>query len=242
MNWHFRYLQQATWTRDLRSYLFDQADLIHARQVLEVGCGTGAILQGLVTPATLHGLDIDPAALAQCRLHAPRALLTHGDGLRLPYPAQIFDIVYCHYFLLWVPDPLQAVLEMRRVTKPGGHILAMAEPDYSARVDEPPELKILGNWQIESLKHQGADPGFGARLAETFHQAGIRLQETGTIQGDEREPSAEEWDLEWEVIESDLAGSIPRGQILEMKQLDQQARARGERILHVPTHFAWGQT
>jgi SAM-dependent methyltransferase len=168
--------------------------------------------------------------------------MTQGNGLRLPYPSHILDIVYCHYFLLWVTDPLQALLEMRRVAKPGGHILALAEPDYYARVDEPPELKILGEWQIAALEHQGADPGFGRRLAETFHQADIRLQETGTIRGDGMEPSAEEWDLEWAVIESDLAGSVPSGQILEMKELDQQARMRGERILHVPTHFVWGQT
>jgi hypothetical protein len=29
--------------------------------------------------------------------------------------------------------------------------------------------------------------------------------------------------------------------ILKMKELDKTARERGERILHVPTHFAWGQ-
>jgi SAM-dependent methyltransferase len=242
MNWHARYLQQAAWTRDLRAYLFDQADLPHAQRVLEVGCGTGAILQDLVTPAAIHGLDIDRDALTQCRLHVPRAVLTRGDGLQLPHPGQIFDIVYCHFFLLWVPDPLQAVLEMHRVTKPGGHILALAEPDYSARVDEPPELKVLGEWQVTALIRQGADPGFGRRLAETFHQAGISLRETGTIQGEDREPSAEDWDMEWTVIESDIEGFVPGGQIQKMKQADRQARARGERILHVPTHFAWGQT
>lgn len=241
MNWHARYLQQASWTRELRAYLFDQADLTQAQRVLEVGCGTGAILQDLVTPATLHGLDLDPAALARCRLHAPRAVLTQGNGLQLPYPNHTFDIVYCHYFLLWVPDPLQAVLEMYRVTKPGGHILALAEPDYSARVDQPAVLKILGEWQIAALERQGADPAFGAHLAETFHRAGIKLRETGTIQGGGREPSAQEWDMEWAVVESDVAGFVPSGQIQKMKELDLQARAKGERILHVPTHFAWGQ-
>lgn len=241
MNWHARYLQQAAWTRDLRAYLFDKTDLTHAAHVLEVGCGTGAILQGLITPASLHGLDIDPVALAQCRLHAPRAVLTCGDGLHLPYPDHNFDIVYCHYFLLWVANPLQAVREMQRVTKSGGHILALAEPDYSNRVDEPPELKILGKWQIAALQRQGADPGFGARLAETFHQAGIQLRETGTIQGGGKEPSAEEWEMEWAVIESDLAGVVPPEKILEMKAFDEQARRRGKRVLHVPTHFAWGQ-
>jgi ubiquinone/menaquinone biosynthesis C-methylase UbiE len=99
MNWHARYQQQASWTRDLRVYLFEKARLNQARRVLEVGCGTGAILQELVTPATLQGLDLDPATLAQCHRHAPHAILTRGDGLLLPFPSQAFDIVYCHYFL-----------------------------------------------------------------------------------------------------------------------------------------------
>jgi ubiquinone/menaquinone biosynthesis C-methylase UbiE len=44
MNWHNRFLQQAGWTRDLRTYLFAQAGIERARRVLEVGCGTGAVL------------------------------------------------------------------------------------------------------------------------------------------------------------------------------------------------------
>jgi hypothetical protein len=127
------------------------------------------------------------------------------------------------------------------VTKIGGHILSIAEPDYTARLDEPRELVPLGQWQAESLRRQGADPGLGARLADLFFKAGIKLLETGTIQNAEREPSPEAWGTEWEVIESDLAGFIPSEEIYRMKRLDQQARARGERKLHVPTYFAWGQ-
>ena len=240
MNWHQRYAQQATWTRDLRAYLFEQAGLVDAQGVLEVGCGTGAILHELVTPAYLHGLDINPSSLKECRVHAPKALLVEGNALSLPYPNESFDIVYCHFLLLWVRDPLQALLEMKRVTKPGGHLLAFAEPDYSQRIDRPDELIPLGRWQAESLKRQGADPGFGARLAESFFEAGIRINETGTIQGVDREPSPEEWEMEWAVIESDLAGTVPAADIQNMKKLDQQARARGVRVLHVPTYFAWG--
>ena len=46
--------------------------------------------------------------------------------------------------------------------------------------------------------------------------------------------------MEWAVIESDLAGTVPAADIQNMKRLDQQARARGVRVLHVPTYFAWG--
>ena len=241
MNWHQRYAQQATWTRDLRAYLFEQAGLADAQGVLEVGCGTGAILHELVTPASLHGLDINPSSLKECRVHAPKALLVEGNALSLPYPNESFDIVYCHFLLLWVRDPLQALLEMKRVTRPKGHILAFAEPDYSQRVDQPNELLPLGRWQTESLKRQGADPGFGARLAESFFQAGIKINETGTIQGVEKEPSPAEWEIEWAVIESDLAGIVPDADIQSMKMLDRQARSNGKRLLHVPTYFAWGR-
>ena len=98
MNWHHRYLQQAAWTSDLRGYLFDKTGLSQARRVLEVGCGTGAILSTLQTSASssrtmsLHGLDLDAAALNEAHLHAPNALLTRGDAHSLPYSNQSFDI------------------------------------------------------------------------------------------------------------------------------------------------------
>jgi len=241
MDWHTRYTQQATWTRNLRAYLFEKAELGHAHRVLEVGCGTGAILHELVTPASLFGLDINPTVLAECRMHAPMTVLVQGNALSLPYQDQSFDIVYCHFLLLWVHDPLQALLEMKRLTKPGGHVIAFAEPDYSQRIDKPDELIPLGNWQTESLKQQGANPGFGAQLAESFFEAAIKLHETGTIQGMDKEPSPDEWEMEWAVIESDLSGIVPDAEIQKMKKLDQQAWSQGERVLHVPTYFAWGQ-
>ena len=241
MNWHKRYTHQATWTRDLRTYLFEKAGLANARHILEVGCGTGAILHELVTPASIFGLDINLSSLAECKINAPKAELVQGNALSLPYSSQTFEIVYCHFLLLWVRDPVQALLEMKRVTKSDGHIIAFAEPDYSQRIDKPDELIPLGEWQTESLKRQGADPSFGARLANSFFEAGIKVNETGTIQGVEKEPSHDEWEIEWAVIESDLAGVVRDADIQKMKRLDQQARARGERVLHVPTYFALGQ-
>jgi ubiquinone/menaquinone biosynthesis C-methylase UbiE len=239
MNWHSRYLQQAAWTHDLRTYLFEQAGLKNARRVLEVGCGTGAILHDLATPAALHGLDLEPGSLAECRIHAPTVSLARGDAHFLPYPDQSFDIVYCHFLLLWVHDPLQVVREMARV---GQSVLALAEPDYSQRVDEPSALKPLGEWQTEALRRQGANPSFGAMLAETFYQAGIKLIETGPIQSKAVMRSVEDWKNEWAVIESDLEGIIPNKEIQKMKRLDESARRHGERTLQVPTIFAWGKT
>jgi hypothetical protein len=109
-------------------------------------------------------------------------------------------------------------------------------------VDEPPELAVLGRWQAESLKRQGADLSMGARLAELFFRAGIELVETGAIQSREVEAlSPSEWELEWAVLENDLAGFVPVEEVRRLKEIDTQARARGARVLHVPTYFAWGR-
>jgi SAM-dependent methyltransferase len=248
INWHHRYLQQAVWTRGLRDYLFDKTKLSRAERLLEVGCGTGAILSTLQTSASssrtmsLHGLDLDAAALNEAHLHVPTAFLTRGDAHALPYSNQSFDIAYCHFLLLWVNDPLQALTEMKRVTKSNGYVLALAEPDYTARTDQPDELAELGRLQNESLQRQGADISLGARLADLFFRAGINIIETGVIQSRENDAlSSEEWQNEWVVIESDLAESVTKKEIGHLKKLDQEARKRETRMLNVPTYFTWGQ-
>ena len=241
MNWHTRYTQQAAWTHGLREYIFEKIKRDMGSSVLEVGCGTGAVLSALPSRFEPHGLDIDASALAECRSHAPHACLVQGDALQLPYSDNTFDVVYSHYLLLWVRAPLQALDEMKRVTRLGGHVIAFAEPNYLERVDQPGKLVQLGEWQTEALTRQGVDPGLGARLADLFFEAGIKIVETGTLQGREREPSLREWEIEWEVIESDLRGWVPEQDIQNLKRLDKKAREEGRRVLHVPTYFAWGR-
>jgi SAM-dependent methyltransferase len=242
MNWHSRYTQQASWTRDLRAYLFERTGLKSAGRFLEVGCGTGAVLSGIVSSASSHGLDIQFASLEDTRLNAPSAILVQGDALSLPYADECFDIVFCHFLLLWVADPLGAVLEMNRVASPGGNILALAEPDYSARLDRPEALSVLGKWQAQALQRQGADPSLGGKLADLFFRAGVEIVETGTIQrSGEAALTPAERELEWSVLEADLAGIVPDSELKKMKALDEGAWAAGERELYVPTYFAWGR-
>lgn len=241
MEWHKRFVQQATWTSELRRYLFKRAGMQAAGRVLEVGCGTGAILTGLSAGAAIHGLDREPARLAEARRYAPQATLACGNALWLPYASGVFEITFCHYLLLWVPDPLQALREMKRVTRPGGSILALAEPDYSGRVDKPDELAALGRWQAESLLRQGADPGLGSHLAELFRLAGIRPVETGSLQREGKRPAGPaERELEWAVLEADLAGMVPAKEIQRLRRLDEAAWQRGERVLYVPTYWMLG--
>lgn len=243
MNWHVRYQQQARWTETLRAYLFDKAGLAAAGRILELGCGTGALLENLpVKPgAAIHGADWNLSAVMEASNHAPGASLLCADGHFLPYPDSAFDLAFCHYLLLWVKDPGQVLAEMRRVTRVGGAVLALAEPDYGGRIDYPPALEQLGRWQAESLLRQGADPQMGRKLAGLFAGAGLRQVETGILGGEWRESTLMERNLEWDVLQADLAGHLPAQDIEKMRNLEETAWRTGQRVLFVPTFFAWGR-
>jgi hypothetical protein len=46
--------------------------------------------------------------------------------------------------------------------------------------------------------------------------------------------------MEWAVLEADLAGRVPAEEFQRLKNLDEKAWERGERLLNVPTHWAFG--
>ncbi len=242
---HARYRQQAAWTAPARRHLLAAAGLPNAQRVLEVGCGTGAVLGSLLLApgGRLYGLDIDRAALALASQHVPQAVLTAGDAHRLPYPEASFDIALCHFVLLWLEDPQRALAEMRRVVRPGGAVLVLAEPDYSQRVDEPAELAALGLAQTEALQARGANTSIGGQLPALFAAAGLQLVDAGPLHADSMgsDGTGHEISLEAQTLRADLSGRIPADKLEHWLAQDAAAWAAGTRRLHVPTYFAFGR-
>lgn len=241
--WNKRFVQQAAWTSSLRKYIYAQVGVHRHSRILEVGCGTGALTRDFdeFDAVFLNGIDIDLSRLAFAAVENPGSPYICADAMHLPYPDGCFDFVTCHYFLLWVHDPSAALAEMVRVTHAGGTILALAEPDHTARIDSPDELIPLGKAQTASLKTQGADPSLGRRLPELFSRAGLRNIQFGA--SGFQSPVAKippGWDVEWQVLEQDLSGSLPAAEIAHFKDLDIAAWKSGSRVLWVPTFYIYG--
>jgi SAM-dependent methyltransferase len=235
---------QASWTLPTRTWLYGLAKLPRARDVLEVGCGTGVIAGELahISSAWVVGLDIDGTMLAFARGQGGGVAYAQGDAHALPFPGGSFDVVVCHYLLLWLADPAQAVREMARVVRPKGWVLACAEPDYGGRVDHPPEMVSLGRLQAQALRQQGADPELGRRLGELFVGAGLQAT-GGVIAGHWQLPSIpdEGFEAEWAMRERDLAGLLPAEELHRLHAADRQALTDGRRMLFVPTFYAAGR-
>lgn len=93
------------------------------RDVLEVGCGTGLILEQLAPQCRrAAGVDLSPGMLELAR---QRGLdVQEGSATELPFEDNSFDMVCSFKVLAHVPEIEKAMREMARVTRPGGHMLA----------------------------------------------------------------------------------------------------------------------
>jgi SAM-dependent methyltransferase len=240
-DWHKRFIQQAEWTRDIRQYLFDKTHFGDARSILEVGCGTGAIINEFPKNGTIHGIDIDFERLRFAQSNLKEISFLCADAHHLPYCNNSFSTVLCHLLLLWVKSPEHVIKEMIRVGEPGGNILLLAEPDYGGRIDFPEKLYILGDAQVESLKKQGADPNTGRKLSKWLCESGVNNIEVGILGAQWKgEPSLAAWNSEWQILESDLRDSMPEDKLREYKEIDKIAWENGSRVLFVPTFYAVG--
>ena len=242
--WHARFRQQAGWTRELRQTLLRRSGMAQARSVLEVGAATGALTGELSLDwqARVVGLDLEWTRLAYARLRDPRTCFTQADAHSLPYRSGSFDLSVCHFLLLWVRDPAGAVTEMRRVTRPGGFVLALAEPDYGSRIDFPNSLAEIGRAQRTALIEQGANPDVGRELGRLFVLAGLDEVEVGVLGAQwAGPPSRTEFEMEWSVLEDDLQARLTSEVRERLRMLDWTARERGERVLYVPTFYAIGR-
>lgn len=229
----------------MREYAYQHAGINAKSNVLDVGCGTGIVVDELVhrPVRSIIGLDININSIVFVNEWIPNATGIVGDALRIPFRNHVFDACICHFLLLWVADPLQAVAEMTRVTRKGGFVLILAEPDYGGRIDYPNELSQIGSWQIKSLQAQGANPYIGRSLKSLCKQSHLANIEIGILGGQWRdEDKLEEINLEWQVIKSDLDQiGITDLESDPFMALDMSSRASSQRVLYVPTFYALGQ-
>ena len=112
---------------------------------------------------------------------AGRALFQVADARRLPFAERSFDVVASALVINFIPDPLPAVMEMRRVARAGGFVTGYVW-DFAAEASPSGPLR-------RSMRRFGIDvpaiPGTGASRLEAlralFTAAGLEQIETRTI-------------------------------------------------------------
>jgi SAM-dependent methyltransferase len=183
---HESVLRSHRWRTVENSAAYLRPHLRSGMQLLDVGCGPGTItreLSELVGPTgRVVGIDaaaevLEAAASALGR-HAPEDQsnlhFEVGDVMALAFPNETFDVVHAHQVLQHLSDPVSALREMRRVTRPGG-IIAVRDADYDAMTWFP-QLVPLDAWlrTYQAVAQGGGlQPNAGRRLLSWAHEAGL---------------------------------------------------------------------
>ncbi|KAI3329945.1 S-adenosyl-L-methionine-dependent methyltransferase [Ustulina deusta] len=195
-NYKQGYSSYTTATHEKRTAESNAAFLIpHIKKtdrILDVGCGSGTITTGLAKYAhegAVIGLDMSMNVLEKAKKLADEAAVpTEGPGSvrfeqgnvleGLPYSEGTFDIVFCSQVLGHIPPPDlpgQALIEMRRVLKPGG---VLASRDGVSSVFYPRRLQLDRLWMqnLRKVLRQGAPDGVEdtwASLPALYRRAGF---------------------------------------------------------------------
>jgi len=151
-------------------------------RILDVGCGPGTITIGLaryVAPTEVVGADRSRDVLARAREHVAES---HTDSVRfveaavydLPFAEGTFDVVYAHQLLQHLAEPVDALVEMRRVLRPGGYV-AVRDGDFGTMTHHP-HSPLIDRWLCvyhAVARANGGEPDAGRRLLEWVTAAGF---------------------------------------------------------------------
>ena len=148
---------------------------LHGLKVLDVGCGTGALLGAVRGATELHGIDIAPGMLqvAKRRLGAG-AHLALASAERLPYRDASFDCVISTSSLHFWSNPRACIREFWRVLRPRGSLvvtdwcddyIACRLCDWYLRVFDPAHVRAYGLQECQRLVE---DTGFALEIAARY--------------------------------------------------------------------------
>ncbi|GGQ87138.1 class I SAM-dependent methyltransferase [Couchioplanes azureus] len=234
---HESVLRSHRWRTAENSAAYLLPHLTSGARLLDVGCGPGTLTADLathITPGRITALEPTGAALGLARAEIARRGLSTvdfavGDVHDLAFPDATFDVVHAHQVLQHVGDPVRALREMRRVTRPGG-IVAVRDSDYAAFTWFPrlPELDEWLRLYGRVARGNGGEPDAGRRLLSWAHAAGfadVTATSSTWCFADDEDRSW--WGGMWaeRVLASDLAGQALATGAATREDLERISRA-----------------
>lgn len=134
-------------------------------QILDIGCGAGALMQELEEFGEVTGIDISERAVEACRKRGLSRVI-HGDAAQLPFPNDSFDVVVMMDVLEHLKDDAVGSREVARVLKKDG-LAIVAVPAF------------MFLWGITDIASHHYRRYRRAELVERLIAAGLHVQYSG---------------------------------------------------------------
>ena len=237
--WDMHLSRQFGWTKDLRKMLYEKVKMDSHKKILDVGCGVGLIAKEVydLFGCEVHGVDVNEKLVEKAKKRFPEGHLVVSDAIKMPFEDNTFDCTMCHFLLMWVKVPGKVIEEMIRVTKPGGFILCASEPDYGGKIDYPDDYNAVAA-TVRAIQHEGADPFFGRKLKAMMSFQGLKPEMGVWANLWDDETMKREFEHIWKFSEITAKGAMMKNWVKMIKERDQQALEKGERVTLLP--LFWG--
>ena len=151
-------------------------------RVLDVGCGSGAITRSIAEKVGSTGfvLGIDPnqGLIEQAWQNAgnwPGLAFEQADVYTFD-SAEQFDLVTCARTLQWLAQPQEALLNMKRLVKPGGclTVLDFNHEKITWTPEPPPAMRLFYNAFLKWRQEAGFNNAIADHLKDLMLQIGFR--------------------------------------------------------------------
>ena len=140
---------------------------------LEVGVGTGKNIPFYPAGSRVSAIDLSPRMLAKARRTAPPPGVELDTAVMsaesLDFPDHTFDWAVATFVFCSVPDAVKGLMEVRRVVRPGGHVLLLEH----VRVDLPVVGSVMDLCNPAAVRATGAN--INRRTVRNVGLAGLQI-------------------------------------------------------------------
>jgi len=143
-------------------------------KVLDVGCGSGDLIDSINQLADMnaYGIDISPQMITECKRKYQDIKFSVSNGETIDFDDNYFDVVVICCVLHHLNNPQNFFKEAHRILKPNGKLI-VAEPNY------PPVIKQIADYVVLPLLRAGDNKLFTHRkLTKLFVNNNFALTQT----------------------------------------------------------------
>ena len=163
----------------------DAANISEAKEVLDLGCGTGVVARRIAAQTDFFGrvtgIDLSPQLVGKARELAATEGLSHkttfetGDIRSFAFEESQFDVTVMHTLVSHLDDPTAALTEAARVTRAGGAVVVF-DGDYASSTLETADAKRAAEIDNAMIEATVTQPRVMRRLPRMARAAGLTVQ------------------------------------------------------------------
>ena len=163
----------------------DAAGISEAKDVLDLGCGTGVVARRIAErkdfSGRITGFDLSAQLISKARELAASEGLSHkvffevGDVRSFGFESSVFNVTVMHTLVSHLDDPATALREAARVTRAGGAIIVF-DGDYASSTLETADPDRAAEIDAAMIEATVTQPRVMRRLPRMAKAAGLSIE------------------------------------------------------------------